>query len=592
MNAAEFADRLGGRPSRGGFAACCPAHEDTNPSLSISEGADGRVLVHCHAGCSPRAVVERAGLSMRDLMGNGGLPPRSTPPARRQSATDHPGVTDLRSLYRNLWRDHGPPSGEWEYRNASGELVETVLRWETPEGPKPKEIRPAVLRDGRWYPEHMPAPRPLYRLPELLADPSRPVLLVEGEKAADAAREALGEAVAVTTWLGGSNATETADFSTLAGRRVRIWPDADEAGERAAEAAASRARTEGAVDVRVLKIDPAWQEAADAADLEAVEVRAVWDDPTRWSEAGLRSRTLADILASEGTDSTPVAIIPRLAYEGRAGLFAGREKDGKSTLLAAGIAAASRGLPFLGEPTRTASALWLTAEERPGDVARRLAEFGADPQRVRVLAPPFSDPLADLRAEVESLRPDTVVVDTLATLVRLLPRDERPSPGDSTAWTPVVMALADIAHELGAAVVIVGHARKSDGEYRDSTAIGAAVDLIMEIERGRTSSERRIKARGRWALEDFTVRLDVESSTFELTAGTLPLKARVYNYVLHDPGCSARELRSGVEGRSAEVDAARDELLAEGRIRDEGDDANGMRLWVCPGAGHTPHENE
>ena len=31
------------------WSACCPAHDDRNPSLSIREGSDGKVLIHCHA---------------------------------------------------------------------------------------------------------------------------------------------------------------------------------------------------------------------------------------------------------------------------------------------------------------------------------------------------------------------------------------------------------------------------------------------------------------------------------------------------------------------------------------------------------------
>lgn len=49
------------------FKALCPAHPDRSPSLSIKEGDDGRVLLHCFAGCEVRAVVAALGLQMTDL---------------------------------------------------------------------------------------------------------------------------------------------------------------------------------------------------------------------------------------------------------------------------------------------------------------------------------------------------------------------------------------------------------------------------------------------------------------------------------------------------------------------------------------------
>ncbi len=51
----------------GGFMAECPAHVDRVPSLSITEGQDGRVLVHCFAGCDTSAVLAAIALSFRDL---------------------------------------------------------------------------------------------------------------------------------------------------------------------------------------------------------------------------------------------------------------------------------------------------------------------------------------------------------------------------------------------------------------------------------------------------------------------------------------------------------------------------------------------
>jgi DNA primase len=49
------------------WAACCPAHEDKNPSLVIRQLDDGRILLHCFGGCEALDVVEALGLSMTDL---------------------------------------------------------------------------------------------------------------------------------------------------------------------------------------------------------------------------------------------------------------------------------------------------------------------------------------------------------------------------------------------------------------------------------------------------------------------------------------------------------------------------------------------
>lgn len=55
--AVEISQELNGKASGDGFMACCPAHDDQNPSLSITE-KDGKVLFHCFAGCSQQRVIE------------------------------------------------------------------------------------------------------------------------------------------------------------------------------------------------------------------------------------------------------------------------------------------------------------------------------------------------------------------------------------------------------------------------------------------------------------------------------------------------------------------------------------------------------
>lgn len=55
------------RGGRGRWTACCPAHADRSPSLSIRELDDGRILLHCFGGCEIGAVVQALGIELADL---------------------------------------------------------------------------------------------------------------------------------------------------------------------------------------------------------------------------------------------------------------------------------------------------------------------------------------------------------------------------------------------------------------------------------------------------------------------------------------------------------------------------------------------
>jgi hypothetical protein len=50
------------------YVAKCPAHDDRSPSLTVAETPDGRILLHCFAGCEALAVLEACGLSWADVM--------------------------------------------------------------------------------------------------------------------------------------------------------------------------------------------------------------------------------------------------------------------------------------------------------------------------------------------------------------------------------------------------------------------------------------------------------------------------------------------------------------------------------------------
>ena len=56
-----------------GYVACCPSHDDSDPSLSLTELDDGRILIKCFAGCDTYEIVSAIGFSLSDLFPHPGL---------------------------------------------------------------------------------------------------------------------------------------------------------------------------------------------------------------------------------------------------------------------------------------------------------------------------------------------------------------------------------------------------------------------------------------------------------------------------------------------------------------------------------------
>lgn len=114
------------------------------------------------------------------------------------------------------------------------------------------------------------SPLPLYHLKELVGYPSKPVLVVEGEKAADAAQHIFPEMV-VTTWHGGAGNVSAADLSPLKGRDVVVWPDNDAPGLKAMETLVQRCKAVGVNSIHMVGLDfgkdaPKLPETWDLAD--------------------------------------------------------------------------------------------------------------------------------------------------------------------------------------------------------------------------------------------------------------------------------------------------------------------------------------
>lgn len=122
------------------------------------------------------------------------------------------------------------PSGVWEYKSATGATLGYICRYD--KGDK-KTYRPYTCWSDGWKFKAFPTPRPLYNL-DKIAGASK-ILVVEGEKTAEAATLLLPDWV-VTTWQGGASSVAQTDWTPLKGKEVWVWPDADEPGRTAASA--------------------------------------------------------------------------------------------------------------------------------------------------------------------------------------------------------------------------------------------------------------------------------------------------------------------------------------------------------------------
>jgi len=221
--------------------ATCPFHDDHHASLTVTPSKN---LAKCFAcgwsGDAIAFVMDYAGKTFQESCKEiyahavsdqtGDKPkrqakPKQARPWQQQIPPDE--LVGEVSHYR-----HGLPSKAWTYRLADGRLYGFVCRFDTPDG---KEVLPYVwATDGNrseWRWQGFDNPRPLYNLHLLEANPSATVLLVEGEKTADAAQAQLDPSrVVVTTWPGGSMAIAHVDWAPLWGRKVLMWPDNDVQG--------------------------------------------------------------------------------------------------------------------------------------------------------------------------------------------------------------------------------------------------------------------------------------------------------------------------------------------------------------------------
>jgi hypothetical protein len=159
----------------------------------------------------------------------------------------------------------GEPTAVYCYNNRQGQLLNYVCRFDPPNaGKEYRALTYGVWRSREgWHWKQMPVPRPLYQLEKL--PESGQIIIVEGEKSAEALSALLPD-ICVLTWQAGTNNATSADWSPLYNKEydVLFWPDNDEPGKEAMQNIASilrgRVGSMGVLDVSELP------EKSDAAD--------------------------------------------------------------------------------------------------------------------------------------------------------------------------------------------------------------------------------------------------------------------------------------------------------------------------------------
>jgi hypothetical protein len=263
------------RKVRGGWVARCPAHEDRNPSLSLTV-KEGKVLIHCHAGCTFESICVAIGIKTSDLFLNnrpGPAPARprtaAIPKANRSVRSQKFGGTeeDVERMHRDLVKNSQVQmyinsrgislsvaeklrwgATKWRFRNDQGRWVEKLalavphyregklvgIKFKTIDGTKLFSQLPGSSIEG------------LYALGQL--DPNAgDVLVLEGPEDAALAISHGFNAVAINAAHAGVPASDIAVLCQQA--RIFLIGDQDAAGQRAMDALQQRLPVDRAIRI-------------------------------------------------------------------------------------------------------------------------------------------------------------------------------------------------------------------------------------------------------------------------------------------------------------------------------------------------------
>jgi hypothetical protein len=439
----------------GKWVGSCPnkaahKHGDRNPSLSIAQGDDGRVLLNCHGGCTIKSIVAAMGMKAADL-----FPPKE---ANRRIVETYP------------------------YVDERGELLYEVIRYD------PKDFRQRQPDgNGGWIWKMKEVRRVLYRLPELLAAGAmETIFIVEGEKDVETIHKA---GLVATCNVGGAGKWRDEYNEPMRGRRVVVIADKDAPGRKhGRQVCASLDSLARYLELPGDNVKDAsdWFAAGGTAEklLELSREADVFDpdqaDEQVEDESGPVLICMADVKAKPINWLWPGRIV-----SGAITIFNGYPGDGKSLVTIALASHVTTGTPWPdGSPCSMGPVILITYEDDRAQVIRpRLDVHHADVSKVHhfdTVKRPNPETgeldevmftLADarsLRAVVERIKPALIIIDPAGSA----------TGGDidfhrENEVRGVLSPVSKLAEKYGVAVVVVSHRRKAAGHRADDLALGS-----------------------------------------------------------------------------------------------------------------------
>ncbi len=465
----ELLDRLHAKKNGSQWMALCPAHEDRNPSLSLTK-KNGKILLYCHAGCSPEAVCEALGL-------------------------------DIADLFAESSNDSGPRIvATYPYYDEEGNTLFEVVRYE----PKAfRQRRPDGKGGWTWNLDGVK--RVLYSLPGI--ESAEHVVIVEGEKDVCSALE-LGIFATCNPFGAGKWRDEYSEC--LRGKYCIIVADADQAGwKHAQQIAASlhlRARSIKVIEMPGAKDLTEWVERGGTKEaLQALIAAAPeWREAEANNEQSMGSLSTAELFAVQDVKVDWLAW--PFAAVGLTSILDALPKLGKTRFLLEGIRASLTNRPFLNLPTQPMRIVYVS-EQSSASLAMQCREVGFTGQepveelrwitREHWSRYVFTDFLEKLEKDfLQNGAYTFLAFDCWHTIARL--EDENAASEVNRLGNLTI----DLATRNKLALTLNRHDRKSGGDVgvsgRSSIQLSGLVDVILHLVRvANQPTQRKLELLGR-----------------------------------------------------------------------------------------------